>query len=991
MATRRERVVLDVESNGVFVYTRDAAAAKLLANTLDGLGRSSTSSSRAVRNASADTDKFAASAAKSERSINQLTGRLQLLAEVSAILGPALVPIGAVGIPALTGLANQMGVAALAGGTMIAAFQGVGDALKAVEKARLDPTAANLQAAQKAMAQLGPDAREFVQQIQQLRPVLKDLRDTAAAGLFPGLIDGIDSLSSRADDLERILSAVSTATGDLLAEAGASLSSARWDEFFRFLETEAPQTLTVLGRTVGDLTHGLAELWMAFDPLNDDFSTWLTGIARGFDQWASGLSQTQGFEEFIDYVRTNGPQVAETLGALANAALQIAEAAAPLGGPVLAGLEAVAKVISTIADSNLGTPIMTAVGAFALLNRTVALSEGALSRFGRVGASGGALSIVQARATQARGAISGLGRDVGVMATTWATAGARSERESVRLKASSDRLRAAGANLGKGAAGVGAFALATSDLGNQMHVANTASLALVGTMAGPWGTAIGAAVGATLDLSDALGVTADDMQNFFDMAHARSGGDPAREIAALEAEVKNLQATMDQGHGLDLGITKVWWEQGAANAADKVELIQKRIEELRHEQELAAAANGEYLGGWGMFGSAVNSIVHDITEVGDAAHDASGGLDDLGTAMMRLDGFLTGRANLRDYQAALDDFAKSVKDNGKSFDITNEKGRANQAALDNIAASTVKLTEHMKRANKIKFLAGAVEDIRQVAHELGLPAAATQKVIDRLNVARGAAMGMTAAQRDLIRQYHLTPEQVQTVLKQIGMGKSQSDIRTLLRQYGLTPKEVRTFLRAIDQATGPINGVRGNLASLNGQNATVTITTRRVTQVITQGAKNLAGVIPGFADGGVVDYYASGGISERHVAQIAPAGAWRVWAEPETGGEAYLPLAYEKRPTTRPIAEVAVQRLGGEVSWYGDGGIRAAREAAVPGRFYDRPTAAAGGAASGGTLAIVGTLDTPFGPAQVRGVVREEIDQTERSRVRRAYAGRNGG
>jgi hypothetical protein len=30
------------------------------------------------------------------------------------------------------------------------------------------------------------------------------------------------------------------------------------------------------------------------------------------------------------------------------------------------------------------------------------------------------------------------------------------------------------------------------------------------------------------------------------------------------------------------------------------------------------------------------------------------------------------------------------------------------------------------------------------------------------------------------------------------------------------------------------------------------------------------------ADGGIVDYYANGGLRENHVAQIAPAGAWRV-------------------------------------------------------------------------------------------------------------------
>lgn len=71
------------------------------------------------------------------------------------------------------------------------------------------------------------------------------------------------------------------------------------------------------------------------------------------------------------------------------------------------------------------------------------------------------------------------------------------------------------------------------------------------------------------------------------------------------------------------------------------------------------------------------------------------------------------------------------------------------------------------------------------------------------------------------------------------------------------------------------------------------------------------------AHGGVLDFYANGAINkfaggaENHVAQIAPAGAWRVWAEPETGGEAYIPLADEKRPRSEEILDAVANRFGG--------------------------------------------------------------------------------
>lgn len=75
------------------------------------------------------------------------------------------------------------------------------------------------------------------------------------------------------------------------------------------------------------------------------------------------------------------------------------------------------------------------------------------------------------------------------------------------------------------------------------------------------------------------------------------------------------------------------------------------------------------------------------------------------------------------------------------------------------------------------------------------------------------------------------------------------------------------------------------------------------------------------ADGGVVDYYADGGV-ESHTAQIAPAGAWRVWAEPETGGEAYIPLAPGKRARSVDIWRETGRRLGiQDIENYANGGF----------------------------------------------------------------------
>lgn len=84
------------------------------------------------------------------------------------------------------------------------------------------------------------------------------------------------------------------------------------------------------------------------------------------------------------------------------------------------------------------------------------------------------------------------------------------------------------------------------------------------------------------------------------------------------------------------------------------------------------------------------------------------------------------------------------------------------------------------------------------------------------------------------------------------------------------------------------------------------------------------------ADGGVMRFYADGG-SEQHVAQIAPAGSWRVWGEPETGGEAYIPLAEAKRGRSMSVLSEVAEQFGYRLEKFASGGVRSeARQARGP-------------------------------------------------------------
>jgi len=86
------------------------------------------------------------------------------------------------------------------------------------------------------------------------------------------------------------------------------------------------------------------------------------------------------------------------------------------------------------------------------------------------------------------------------------------------------------------------------------------------------------------------------------------------------------------------------------------------------------------------------------------------------------------------------------------------------------------------------------------------------------------------------------------------------------------------------------------------------------------------------ANGGIVTF-AGGGFMEStsQIAQIAPAGAWRLWAEPETGGEAYIPLSPAKRQRSLEVWQETGRRLGA----FADGGITGGRGGASGQHTYN--------------------------------------------------------
>lgn len=764
MATRRERVILELEDNFTTGMARAASAAALLNKELNSLSKDAVRTRSAVSDIDRPIQTMGRSADRSGNQIDRLSGRMRIFADVAAILGPALVPIGAVGIPAVSGLAAQLGFATTAGLTTVLAFQGIGETLKTLNAAALEPTAENLEKAQIALEELTPEAQAFVSQIGQMLPELRKLRDAAQEGFFPGATRGLDHLEDVLPRVQSIVSAVASELGDISGDVGASLASDRWSPFLAFVAREAPSALSDMAKAAGNTAHAVANLWMATDPLNDDFSGWLVEATASLDRWAGRLSETQGFADFLAYVEATGPKVAEAFGAIGNAVVQILQAAAPLGGPVLQGVEALADLVAAVANSDLGTPLFTAAAGLALFNRTLGLTRS----LGRTAFGGMIASELQA----SRGIRTLIGDVRALSRETQMSRIALPEKGFVgpltRAQTAAVRLKQTLPALAKSTALIGGIAVASTGAADKIGLTNTASLALMGTLAGPWGAAVGGAIGLSRDLSNATDDLEASLARLNSTAKAGDFTEYEAEVARVEKRLRDLQDISGAGDLVGDSLTRV--SQAFKHPKDFLGAFgvdsspEKRIADALARARIDAEASQA---------RAAQALLRDgFIATAEGAETAAASTEDFKRELEKLSAALTGRASFRDFEQAIDDFTERTEkraeilerireaqadlakaDTGderkairqriedlraqadalrNSLDIDEQAGRDTQAALDAIAEAALKVAAGLDPIARTEFLAGARTEFVKTAVEAGYTKDAANKLADEL-------------------------------------------------------------------------------------------------------------------------------------------------------------------------------------------------------------------------------------------------------------------
>lgn len=311
----------------------------------------------------------------------------------------------------------------------------------------------------------------------------------------------------------------------------------------------------------------------------------------------------------------------------------------------------------------------------------------------------------------------------------------------------------------------------------------------------------------------------------------------------------------------------------------------------------------------------ISKLAGTTESAADAAKKAADAARELANAWLTMSGSEIG------LEAAIDAATESIAKHKKNLDIGSEAGRANKAALDDIAKAALSLRDAQAEAG-----------------------ASTETMNASTVKARGAfveaatQMGLTGAEAAaLADKYGLVPPTVTTNVSAPGATISAQQAVDFKNRLDALPAEKRAAILSIFDAQG-YNAAITALNNINGKTATTYIRTVYTTSGSPQtGVKGVnigvadggmlqrqgSGLVQAFREGGMYSPVNGGSIGSRSPG-IYPYRRGGVLMNEEGSGpwEGIVSGHPGKRVRSRAVSEMIVDRLGGDVVWrFANGGV----------------------------------------------------------------------
>ncbi|MFD9721019.1 hypothetical protein [Streptomyces sp. NPDC059076] len=903
-------------------------------------------------------------------STSNASGRTRGLIIAAIGLSTALIPIAAATVPIAAGLGAStvaLGAFGIAVGGQISTLAEAAKAQEEYDEAIREHGKASPEAAKaekellRQVEQMPPKTREAAAAVSVLKDDYREWSDSLAEFTMDPVIKGLGITNALLPMTTPLVKGTSRELDRMMTVIGGAIQT---DEFSRFM-----QTFTTFA--VDSLAQG---------------TTNAVRFARALDTGEIGSD----YREFMAYVRANGPIVSETLGDITSAAIHLLVAASDMGVSVLQLLDILAGLVTAVPTEVLSTFLqlymafkLVSLGAAALTAATSSSAAASLAAFVRSVRFGGVgPAITGAAAAMSTMAKAGVGLAVLAVAAIGISELAENARGAPpdvdRLTTSLKELSATGQMTGELKKTFGDF----DGLIDKMK-----KLRVETERAGEDG---GFEIPGISHFADWIGDVSNDLIKGEDSFKALK--EDFRGVDQALAQLVSSGNAKSAAEGFDL-IRSAGIKAGLSTKEinDLLPSYLNGVANLKVEQELAAQSMG-------VFGqqaldtkqkldsqkASADGLTQAIVALNEANRAALGGqiafeqaLDDTAKAVTEATKASKGKPVLnmeggklvldsqpaRDAATALqnlatktDEAATSARANGALWDEVNQIYREGTSGLvtygqqfgltkaeaEALASTILNLDDHKTLTIDMQR-EDAIAGLDQVIGKIEETPDAKSVTVGVLSSAAVAALQAVGYKVETLPDGQMTvTAQTGTAITNVGKVKAARD--------GLEDRSI-TISIPVGSPLTQAQVIQNAINNIRGKSVSILVTTHKRT-TYDQDANGTPDMIQApNARGSIMDFYADGGtnrrgVRENHIAQIAPAGAMRIWAEPETQGEGYVPFAQSKRPRSRAITEEIVRRLGGDpsgIQWNAEGSVTDWRYDPSTGSLYSPSDAGAAG------------------------------------------------
>ncbi|BDD73004.1 hypothetical protein [Streptomyces violaceoruber] len=591
-----------------------------------------------------------------------------------------------------------------------------------------------------------------------------------------------------------------------------------------------------------------------FDAMNQRFTNFANDtLDNGIDKLALFLAKLDagefnggGVAEFFDWAQEQGPVVWDTLENVGDALLNVLEAGADVGVGMLDVVNVLSDIVSAVPPDAIATILQLAIAIKAV---RLAAAGGAAASAG-IAAIATQVGAMRVAASGAPGVLAGTAAAIGTLSRT--------------------------AKLAVAGTGIGLLVLALTELSD---IGEPASLDVdkLTTSLGELGRTGKATGYVASQFGDDFGKLREQIQKVIDPSVAESVNNWGADITnglldagdATETFTKSVDA-IDEGLA-DLVSGGKAEQAAAALEAMKEGMSPEQVEKFtgsldNYREALAAQAFEQRLAAdsMGIFGDQALEVQAQL----DAQKQSADGLRQSILALN--DANRSAYDAQIGFEASIDALTESFKENGATLDLNSEKGRENGQAMSAAAkAHDEMLASGLAAGESLGSMTAKSEQLRakmvELASQTGMTDAEAREYVSTLLGTpdsirttvelekQEAIEGLVAVQTEIDR----TPNSHTVTVDTLNAAAIRALEAVGLKTRRLPDGRTEVFT-ANKSALGNIGAVDKALRELDGNNATTTITTIRMTifkQVqaaggSNQAAKNAAEL--GYAGGGLI-------------------------------------------------------------------------------------------------------------------------------------------